>query len=592
MLGFDLTGTNASIAMLVIVTITFIQFIREKQPPEVVAIGSAATMLVLGLLPADDAAGVLSNSAPWTIAFMFLIMGGLLRTGALEMMSRIVTSRAATNPAFTVCALFGFVIVASAVMNNTPVVAVMIPICIQLASRLKIAPSKLLMPLSYFTILGGMITLIGTSTNLLVDGVAREQGMEPFTIFEIAPVGIAITLAGIAYFALFGRKLLPDRTSLAGFLGSRRGMKYFTELAVPQDSSLVGQKAVDVTLFKREAVRLIDVLRGDASLRRDLASVVLEPGDRVVLRSEMADLLELLGNKNLQVVDKLSSVATDTVEVLISPGAQLIGRRLGDMRLRRRYGIYVLAAHRRDQNLGRQLDDLVVRVGDTLLLEGAPEDIARLAVDMGLVDVTRPSIRAYRRERAPIAIACLLSVVTLASLDVAPIMVLSFLAAAVILLTRCIDAEEAFQFIDGRLMAMIFAMLAVGEALEHTGTVGLIVDFVTPWLRDLPPFATLIAIYFLGLVMTEILSNNAVAVLLTPIAIALAQSLGHDPRAYVVAVMFSATVAFATPIGYQTHMMVYGPGGYKFSDFVRVGVPLDIICGIVACLVIPFFWPL
>jgi di/tricarboxylate transporter len=592
MLGFELTGTNASIAMLVIVTITFIQFIREKQPPEVVAIGSAATMLALGLLPVDDAAGVLSNSAPWTIAFMFLIMGGLLRTGALDMMSRIVTSRASSNPAMTVCALFGFVIVASAVMNNTPVVAVMIPICIQLASRMKISPSKLLMPLSYFTLMGGMITLIGTSTNLLVDGVAREQGMAPFSIFEIAPVGIAITLAGVTYFALLGKKLLPDRTSLAGFLGARREMKYFTELAVPQDSSLVGQRAVDVALFKREGVRLIDVLRGDASLRRALAEVVLEPGDRVVLRSEMVNLLELLGNKNLQVVDKLSSVATDTVEVLISPGALLIGRRLGDMRLRRRYGIYVLAAHRRDQNLGRQLDDLVVRVGDTLLVEGAPEDIARLAADMGLVDVSRPSVRAYRREKAPIAILCLLSVVTLAALDVAPIMVLAFLASAVILLTRCIDAEEAFSFIDARLMAMIFAMLAVGEALEHTGSVGLIVDLVTPWLRDMPPFATLIAIYFLGLVMTELLSNNAVAVLLTPIAIALAQSLGHDPRAYVVAVMFSATVAFATPIGYQTHMMVYGPGGYRFSDFVRVGVPLDIICGVVACLVIPLFWPL
>jgi di/tricarboxylate transporter len=592
MLGLELTGNNAAIAMLIIVSITFISFIREKHPPEVIAIASAASMMVLGLLPVDDAVGVLSNAAPWTIAFMYLVMGGLLRTGALDIMSRIVTARADTNPMLAIGSLFGFVIVASAIMNNTPVVAVMIPICIQLAMRLGTTPSKLLMPLSYFTIMGGMISLIGTSTNLLVDGVARQQGLEPFTIFEIAPVGVAVTLAGIVYFLLFGRKLLPERTSLAGFLGARREMKYFTEVAIPGDSSLVGQSVTEVALFKRDAVRLIDVLRGDASLRRNLPEVVLQPGDRVVLRSEMSNLLEMLDNKNLQMLDKLGSVATETVEVLISPGCHLIGRRLGDLRLRRRYGIYVLAAHRRNQNIGRQLDDLVVRVGDTLLLEGAPEDIGRLASDMEMVDVSRPSARPYRRNRAPIAILCLLAVVVLAAANVAPILALSFLAAAVILITRCVDAEEAFSFVDGRLMAMIFAMLAVGQALEHTGTVNIIVDSLAPWMQGLSPFATLIAVYFLGLVMTEVLSNNAVAVLLTPIAIALAQSLGHDPRPYVVAVMFSATVAFATPIGYQTHMMVYGPGGYRFSDFIRVGVPLDIICGIVACLIIPIFWPL
>ena len=592
MLGFQLTGTSAAVAMLVIVTIMFVEFIREKHPPEVVAIGTAAVMIVLGLLPVKDAGAVLSNSAPWTIAFMFIIMGGLLRTGAVEMISTVFTRHAAEHPVRSICLTFGFLICASTIMNNTPLVAVMIPVMIQLGLKAQVAPSKLLIPLRYMTILSGMITLIGTSTNLLVDGVAREQGMAPFTIFEIAPVGIAVTLAGIAYFATIGRRLLPNRTSLAGFLGGRRQMKYFTEVAIPEDSTLVGMNVNDVPIFKRDAVRVIDVLRGDASLRRNMAEVVLQPGDRVVLRSEMADLLEMQANKNFQLVDKLSSVATDTVEVLISPGARMIGRRLGDLRLRRRYGVYVLAAHRRSQNIGRQLDDLEVRVGDTLLLEGAPEDIARLAADMDLVDVSRPSARPFRRNKAPIAILCLLSVVSLAALDVAPIMALAFVSAAIILITRCVDAEEAFEFVDARLMAMIFAMLVVGEAMEYTGTVNMVVDFFAPWLRGMPPFMTLIAVYFLGLIMTEVLSNNAVAVLLTPVAIALAKSLGHDPRAYVVAVMFSATVAFATPIGYQTHLMIYGPGGYKFSDFLKVGIPLDIICGIVACLTIPLFWPL
>ncbi|MDF3605624.1 SLC13 family permease [Paracoccus sp. DMF-8] len=592
MFGIELTGMTATIAALLIMTITFIMFVLEKYPPEVVAIISAAIMLALGLMPFDGALNALSNSAPWTIAFMFVIMGGLMRTGALELMSQLVSAHADTHPKATIIAMFGFIIVVASIMNNTPVVAVMIPIVIQVAVKARIAPSKLLMPLSYFTIMGGMLSLIGTSTNLLVDGVVRNTGMQPFGIFEIFPVGVAVLAAGIGFFALVGGRLLPDRTSMAGFLGTRREMKYFTEVAIPEDSGLIGKPVNEVPQFKRDAIRVIDVLRGDASLRRNMAEVVLEAGDRVVLRTEMADLLEMQGNKNLRLVDKLSSVETETVEVLISPGARLVGRRLGDMRLRRRYGVYVLAAHRRSQNIGRQLDDLVVRVGDTLLLEGAPEDIQRLAVDMDLVDVSRPTAKAFRRNKAPIAIASLLAVVLLAALDVAPIMALAFMAVAVLLVTRCVDAEEAFTFVDARLLAMIFAMLAIGEALDHTGTVKFIVDGISPFLQGLPPVVTLVCVYFLGLALTEVLSNNAVAVILTPIAIATAHQLGHDPRAYCVAVMFSASVAFATPIGYQTHMMVYGPGGYKFSDFVKVGVPLDIVTGLAACLAIPIFFPL
>lgn len=581
-----------ALAGILIVAGMFVMFLREKVPPEVVAIGGAAVMLASGLLPYDQAVGALSNSAPWTIAFMFLIMGALVRTGALEAMTRLIEARVDKRPGLTVALLFALVVAASAVMNNTPVVAVMIPVFIQLAQRLGVAPSRYLMPLSYFTILGGMITLIGTSTNILVDGVAQAKGLAPFSIFEIAPAGLAVAAAGAVFIALFARRLVPERQSMGVMLSGRRKMKYFTEVALPEGSSLIGKPVLAVDIFRREGVRVIDVLRGDASLRRDLAAVELQAGDRVVLRTEMAELLGMQQNPDLRMVDKLSSVQTETVEVLISPGCRMIGRSLGELRLRRRYGVYVLAAHRRNQNIGRKLDDLVVVVGDTLLLEGSAEDIARLAADMDLVDVARPRGRAFRRSHMPIAVVALLSVVGLSAVNAAPIMMLAMLAVAVILVTRCIDADEAFSFIDGRLLAMIFAMLAVGQGLEQAGSIQMIVDAVSPYLAGLPPVLALAAVYFMGLIMTELLSNNAVAVILAPIAIELARSLGLDPRPFAVAVMFAASVAFATPIGYQTHMMVYGPGGYRFTDFLRLGLPLDIITGIVACLVIPMIWPL
>lgn len=591
MLGVTIAAEWQPWVALGILVVMFVLFVRETYPVEVTAIGGAAVMLLSGLLPVKDGVAVLSNAAPWTIVLMFLVMGGLVRTGAVEMVIRTAERHVGNRPKMTVVVLFTFIAVASAFMNNTPLVAVMIPVVMQIAVRLNTAPSKLLIPLSYMTVLGGMITIIGTSTNLLVDGVAVKSGLDHFSIFEIAPLGIALTLAGGAFLALTSRHLLPVRQSMGTLLNDRRKMKYFTEVAIPEDSPLIGQAVLSVDLFKRDGVRLIDVLRGDASLRRELGPVELQAGDRVVLRTEMTELLGLQQRKDLHLVDKLSSTRTETVEVLISPGCRMEGRRLGDLRLRRRYGVYVLAAHRRNQNIGRQLDDLVVRVGDTLLLEGAIEDIQRLAADMDLVDISRPTIKPFRRAKAPIAIGALIFVVVLSAFDVAPIIALALVAVSLILITRCVDAEEAFTFVDGRLLAMIFAMLAVGEGLDQSGAVKLIVDAAAPHMAGLSPFWLILCVYFLGLVLTEFLSNNAVAVIYTPIAIELAHNLGIDPRPLVVAVMFSASVAFATPVGYQTNMMVYGPGGYKFSDYMRVGIPLNIITGLLASALIPLIWP-
>jgi di/tricarboxylate transporter len=577
---------------LAVLGVMFVLFLREVYPTEVVAMLGAATLVVTGVLPMDTMLSVLSNPAPWTIAAMFVLSGAFVRTGMLNSLSAQLVAGAATHPTRVIAILGALTIFASAFMNNTPVVVLMIPITVKLAKSMDMSASKLLIPLSYVTIFGGMCTLIGTSTNLLVDGVARAQGLEPFTLFEITPMAAILAVFGVIYLRIAGPRLLPDRFSMADALVDRKRMSFFTEVAVPEDSTLIGENVLEADIFKRDKMRVIDVLRGDDSLRRGFPNVTLQAGDRVVLKTDVAELMGLKESRELHMVDKLSSRKTETVEALISPGCTLVGRSLGSLRLRRRYGVYPLAVHRRNQNLGRQLDDVIVRVGDTLLLEGAPEDIQRLASDVDLVDLAKPEARSYRRSHAPLVVGILVAVVLGAALEVAPLLLLAFIGVALVLATRAIDADEAFGAIDGRLLALIFAMLAIGAALQESGAISLIVEPLAPMIAGMPPALVIWIVFALTSFLTELVSNNAVAVVMTPVAIALAHAIGVDPRPLVVAVMIAASASFATPIGYQTNTLVYGPGGYSFTDFMRIGIPLNLTLGILTAFLIPIFFPL
>ena len=585
--------------VLVMLAAVFATMVTERVRVDVVAMGAACILLATGILSTKDVLAVFSNEAPITVAAMFVLSAALERTGVVESAGNLLSRRASGSPMTAMLVITIGAATVSAFMNNTPVVVILTPVVIALAHSMQMSPAKFLIPLSYATVLGGTCTLIGTSTNIVANGAAQQHGLEPFSLFEISPVGVGLTLIGVIYLCAFGRRLLPDRETFAELTAGLKGRQFLTEVLVPLGSPLIGKTADEAGVARKLSARVIDVIRDRISLAGETGGIALQAGDRLVLRTNAGDVLGLRDQSDVvfgtgvqHALEPIAAQGTSVMEGIVGPQSRFVGYRLADLNLRRQYSVYILAVHRQGENLGDNFDQVRLAFGDTLLMEGPPQGLKRLFEQGALVSLAEPAEQPLRRGRRWLAILALVAVIILATFEVLPISGLALIAAVAVVVGGCLDADEAYNALRWPLLMLIFGSLALGRAMESSGAAQLVVDSVMSLIAGLDPVVILSVTYLLTMVLTEFLSNNATAILLTPIAIGLADGIGVDPRPFVVAVMLAASNAFATPVGYQTNTFVYNAGGYRFADFVRIGLPLNLITWLAASFLIPFFFPL
>jgi len=586
------------ILVIAIIVIAMGLFISGKLRVDIIALCVLVVLLVLGLIRTDQALYGFTNPATATIAAIFIVSAGLARTGLIGWIGRHVDRLAGKGELRLILVLCCVVAVLSAFLVNTAIVAIFIPIAIALAKERKIPSSRVLIPLSFASQFGGVCTIIGTSTNMLVNGIAISRDIRPFGFFEFAPLGLAMVVAGIVYLILTSRWLLPKRKGEEEQVDKYRLADYLAELQVLGDSPLVGKTWEQSKVGRETNVELSNLMREGSAVARP-TSTKIRPGDLLLLHGHIQQImameskygLELM--RNVRVRDQqLSSSETQLIEVLIPPSSNLIGRTLQTSDFFRRYKASILAIQRRGKILKERLADIELNSDDTLLLQGHRGDVLRLMNSANVIVTNEVTELCLRKDKAIAALLVALTMICLAVFNIVPILIAAIIGGIGMVLTRCLTVEEAYNAIDWKIIFLLGGIIPLGLAMEQSGAVLLLADRLLEPLLAYGPIVLLASIYLVSAVLTAVMSNNATAAILAPIAIILAGSINADPRPFLVAITFAASTSFATPIGYQTNTMVYSPGGYRFADFTRIGLPLNIIFFILSVLLIPLIWPL
>lgn len=563
---------------------------------EMIMMTVLALLSVSGVLTANEALAGFSNSGLMTVALMFIVAAGIQASGGVDLLVQHVLGRpksvigAQLRLVVPVVGLSGF-------LNNTPVVAALIPALNNWSKRINVPPSALMIPLSYAAILGGTLTLIGTSTNLVVNGQYQAlTGKEGFSLFAITPIGAIVALAGVLFMLLTFRWLLPTRQSPDESFANPR--EYTIEVAVAANGPLVGKTVAEAGLRNLKRVYLVEIERDGAIVTAVPSEERLRGGDRLVFAGDTEAIMMLhringlvpSTNEDVPVISK-ASPERRLVEAVVSPSCECVGQTVRDSRFRDRYGAVILAVARNGQRVPGNLGSIKLRPADTLLLEARPAFVTRQRFTRDFLLINDIDEERPRHEKALLAWGILIALVTLAAFEVISMLNAALLGAGLMILTRSCSTAQAMKSLDLPVLITIGASFALGTALEKTGVASYIAGNVLA-LANGNPQLLLALTYATVSVLTEIITNNAAAIIMLPIVLAMTSGAGLNAEPFVIALMMAASASFATPLGYQTNMMVYGPGGYRFSDFLKVGIPMNVICGIATVIAIPLIWPL
>ncbi len=582
-----------------ILLLTLYLLITEKISVDLTAVGIMVLLVVSRILTPKEAVMGFANPALITVGAMFIVSKGMMRTGGVEFIGRRIVKIARSNLNMALAIILFTVAVASAFINNTPVVILFIPVVMTMCCDLGLSPSKFLIPVSYASILAGTCTLIGTSTNIIVSDLSNDFGYGTLSMFELSIIGVPIALMGLIFLLIAAPRILPSLANPICQLQDSEHRKYLAELLIPPESKLIGLDAGEIFKQKYEDMEVIELVSKSYIYRPNRDQKLVSEGDILLIKGSLNDLVELLHQEDVELPRSEAGLtmgaqkdAPIVVELIIAPNSSLLGRRLSNTELAQDPDVNIIAVKRTNLHLSeKQIHDVRLRVGDILLIWCQDSKLESIRSQMDYIVIEDVYEEIVHKRKAAWSIINFICMIGTATLGIADIMTCAMTAAFLMIVTGCIQMRDAYRALQGDVLLLIAGTIALGMAMQKTGASQLYAEAFLSLFSSFSPTIVLGAMIMLTSISTQILSNNATAVLLLPIAISTALGIGVDPKPFIIGICFGASACFATPVGYQTNLMVFGPGGYSFKDYLRLGIPLNVFVILAGMLFIPVIWP-